>query len=99
MAHYSGVYSAPRAVILGRELEAQMRHSSCVVGYRSNMCDGRDHWLAGRLSPRWLAGLVIWEMSVYHVDAGRVGRQHAPDAPPRGGGDAHSGRPMHSPLP
>ena len=25
MAHYSGVYSAPRAVILGRELEAQIR--------------------------------------------------------------------------
>ena len=49
-----------------------------VVGYRSNMCDGRDHWLAGRLSPRWLDGLVIWEMSDYHVDAGRVGRQHAP---------------------
>ena len=47
------------------------------MSYRSNMCDGRDHWLAGRLSPRWLDGLVIWEMSVYHVDAGRVGRQHA----------------------
>ena len=25
MAHYSGVYSAPRSVILGRELKAQMR--------------------------------------------------------------------------